>query len=213
MMPWFLVLFLAVVFGSASAEDEEGLYEPAPPPNAAFVRILHARPALDVVTARVGQMEYGSLRYTEASPYRVVLQGERQVVVSNFMNASLEVVAGSFYTVALIPDGDSGRLLIIADTANTSRARALVTLYNFTTIPAVDLKTSDAVTTVLQQVAPNSSSSLIVNPITVTLAAFAEEAVIGEVHEVRLERGAAYSVIVTGTPEAPQTTWVQSTTR
>ena len=212
-MPWFLVVLLAVAFNSASAQQEEDdLYEPAPPPNAAFVRVLHAHPTLDVVTARVGEVEYGSLRYTEASPYRVVLQGERQVTVGSVLG-NLEVVAGSFYTVAVIPDGDSRHLLIIGDTPNTNRARALVTLYNFTEIPAVDLKTSDAAITVLQKVEPYGSSSMIVNPITVTLAAFADGTVIGEAHEVRLERGAAYSVILTGTSEAPQVTWVQSTTQ
>lgn len=70
----FLTIF-AIFCGFVLAQDE-GLYAPAPPADAAFVRIIHAAQA-PVVSVSVGDTVYGEVSFAQATPYRVVLQGTK----------------------------------------------------------------------------------------------------------------------------------------
>jgi alginate O-acetyltransferase complex protein AlgF len=75
-------------------------------------------------------------------------------------------------------------------------------------LASVDLKTADGKTDVLLGVTPGTQKSIEVNGITVDLAALSEAGQIQAFPGVKLERGAAYSVIV-----LPGTAiWVQSET-
>ncbi len=177
----FLALFVA---GTAFAQD--GLYDPAPPANSAFVRVAGMPTATlggKAVTAQPGA----------ASAYVVIPQGDFAAKVGA-ASSTLKAEAGKFYTVVSI----GGKLALLTDDAASNRAKALLTVYNLSK-SSVDLKTADGKTTVVTAIKSGASGSRAVNGITVDLSAFAGAKALGTVKSVKLERGNAYALVVTDT--------------
>jgi alginate O-acetyltransferase complex protein AlgF len=197
-----LLLLSSIVFA-----QDQGLYAPAPPADAAFVRVVHALESAPAVAVLVGDASFGDLAFGQASPYHVVIQGAR-VLSAGDIKQDLTVVAGKFYTLAITANG----VAILEDANSTNRAKALLSLYNLSDLATVDLKTADGKTEVLAGVTPGGQKSIEVNGITVDLAALSGGAEIQAFAGVKLERGAAYSVFVLG-GATPSAVWVQSETK
>lgn len=181
------VALLVLVYLGFAAAQEEGLYAPAPPADAAFVRVLNAgegalEPVLDEAT-------YDPLAAGSVSPYRVVLGGPAELSAGS-VTATLELQAGRFYTVVVTDEAN-----LLTDPTLQNRAQALLLLYNVSSGP-VNLKTADGATDVIPDVAPGEVGSIEVNPIAVALGAFAGDEAITTFDEVQLTRGAAYSTFV-----------------
>ena len=172
--------------GWASAQDE-GLYAPAPPADAAFVRILNIGQA--EVTPTLGDTGFQALAYGKVSPYRVVLQGDAELTAGDVTD-TLKLQAGRFYTVTV---GD--RASLIEDPTLENRAQTLLLLYNTSDKP-VNLKTADGSTDVIPDVAPGEVGSIPVNPISVAFGAFRGSEALTKFDELQLERSAAYSTFV-----------------
>lgn len=202
-----LMLCLSVLLLGLATAQENGLYAPAPPADAAFIRLIHAAPDAPAVSATLGDVSYDELSFATASSYRVVLQGTHTLTAGE-LSQNLEVAAGKFYTVAITPTG----VTVLEDPISTNRAKALLSLYNLSDIASVDLKTADGKTEVLMGVASSTQKNIEVNGITVDLAVSSEGADLQAFPGVSLERGAAYSAIVLGTSDAPTVIWVQSET-
>lgn len=175
-----------LLFGVAAAQDE-GLYAPAPPADAAFVRVLNA--GTGAVTPTLGETAFGEIAAGTVSPYRVVLQGSAELAAGS-IGSTFEVEAGRFYTVALTDEA-----ALLEDPTLQNRAQALLLLYNLSAEPA-ELKTADGATDVIPAVAPGAVGSIEVNAIAVAFGAFAGDAALAAFDEVQLERGAAYSTFV-----------------
>lgn len=172
------------VLSTATAQDN-GLYDPAPPANSAFVRVLNAPSATlgtRTVTAAKGA----------ASAYVVIPQGEFEAKLGT-AGGKLKVEAGKFYSVV----ASGNKLVLLTDQAADNRAKAVLALYNLSKSPTVDLKTADGKTTVVKGVKTGESGSRAVNGITVDLAAFSGAKTLGSLKAVKLERGSAYAVVVT----------------
>lgn len=195
-----LMSFMSLLF-SASAQDE-GLYAPAPPADAAFVRVLHAAEGAGEVTPSLGDTSFEALSYGSVSPYRVVLQGTAALSAGD-VSGALELDAGRFYTVVLT---DTATLL--QDPTLQNRAQTLLVLYNVSESP-VSLKTADGSTDVIPDVAPSELGSIEVNPISVAFGVFSGETALTAFDEVALERGAVYSSFVLADDSA---FFVQNTT-
>ena len=177
---------LLLLVSAASAQDE-GLYAPAPPADAAFVRVLNA--GAGELTPTLGETAFGALDAGTVSPYRVVLQGSAELAAGD-VTSTLEVEAGRFYTVLLTDEAT-----LLEDPALQNRAQALLLLYNVSAAP-VSLKTADGTTDVIPEVAPGAVGSTEVNAIAVAFGAFSGDAALSTFDEVQLERGAAYSTFV-----------------
>ena len=179
---------LCLVWGLiwASAQDE-GLYAPAPPADAAFVRIFSTRQG--EMTPTLGDTSFQALAYGKVSPYRVVLQGDADLTAGNVTD-TLSLQAGRFYTVIV---GENASLL--EDPTLENRAQTLLLLYNTSSEP-VNLKTADGSTDVIPDVAPGEVGSIPVNPISVAFGAFRGDDALTTFDEVQLERSAAYSTFV-----------------
>lgn len=170
---------------STSAAQQEGLYDPAPPSNSAFVRVANA-PAATLGTRSVAA-DKGAV-----STYVVIPQGDVSVK-AGAASQKFRVEAGKFYTVAL----HGGKLSLLPDAPADNRAKALLVVYNLSSLPSVDLKTADGKTTVIQGVKPGESGNRAVNGITVDLATFAGPKSLNVMKAVKLERGKAYAIVVT----------------
>ncbi|WP_135230521.1 alginate O-acetyltransferase AlgF [Deinococcus fonticola] len=179
-----------------AAAAQEGLYDPAPPANSAFVRVLNT--PTGTVAGKAVTAEKAA-----ASAYVIVPQGDFEAKLGTTAG-KLKVEAGNFYSVMV----SGGKLVLLKDQAADNRAKALLTVYNLTKAP-LDLKTADGKTTVVKDVKPGESGSRAVNGITVDLAAFAGSKALGTVKKVKLERGNAYALVVTDSGM----TLTQSTTK
>lgn len=178
------VLSLALLF-SSGALAQEGLYDPAPPANSAFVRVLNAPAATlggKAVTAEKGA----------ASPYVIIPQGEFAAKLGT-VSGKLKVGAGNFYSVV----ASGSKLVLLTDQAAENRAKALLTIYNLSKASSVDLKTIDGKTAVVSGVKTGKSGTRAVNGITVDLSAFDGTKALGTLKGVKLERGSAYALVLT----------------
>ncbi|UQN06896.1 alginate O-acetyltransferase AlgF [Deinococcus sp. QL22] len=161
------------------------MYDPAPPADSAFVRVINA-PA-----ATLGGKPVSALKGA-ASAYVVIPQGEFAAKIGT-VTSKLKVEAGKFYSVI----SNGGKVMLMADQAAENRAKALLTIYNLSKNASVDLKTADGKTAVVAGVKTGQSGSRAVNGITVDLAAFAGTKALGTLKGVKLERGNAYALVLT----------------
>lgn len=174
--------------GCTSALAQEGLYDPAPPPGSAFVRLANGTAA--PLTGGLGAKTTSAPK-AGVSPYLVAPQGNLTVKVGG-VSQQLKVAAGQFYTVLW-----SGKALkALTDQTADNRAKALLTVYNLGPAPA-DLKTADGRTAVIAATAPGRSASRAVNGVRADLAVFRGGKALSTFKGVQLARGAAYAVVVT----------------
>lgn len=176
---------LSILLLSSAAFAQEGLYDPAPPANSAFVRVLNAPTATlgtKVVIAQKGA----------ASPYVVIPQGDFTAKLGT-VSGKLKVDAGNFYSVVV----NNGKLMLLTDQSADNRAKAVLTIYNLTKTSSVDLKTADGKTTVVSAIKSGESGSRAVNGITVDLSAFDGAKAVGTLKGVKLERGSSYALVLT----------------
>ncbi|MCB9759859.1 MAG: alginate O-acetyltransferase AlgF [Alphaproteobacteria bacterium] len=200
---------IAALLLATSALAADGLYAPAPPPGSAFVRVVNATDAPTKGVAVAGK-PLGALEPGACSPYVVVPEGARSAALGGGLKASVEVHGGAFYTIGVLPGPQQ---LVLEDATNPNLARARVTLYNLSGAPSVDLKLADGAQTVVAGVAPGETGHRVVNPVSADLAVFAGDAPVETFTGLHLERGAAYSVFVTGAPGALSASWVVDETR
>lgn len=172
---------------------QEGLYGDPPPPNAAFVRVIQTVEFGTTTDIFIGETNFGVLGFAEVSPYRVILSDTYSLTTEE-INQTIEIEAGKFYSLALRADD----ALLIEDTSNTNRAKALLNLYNLSELSHVDMTTADGQIEVLMDVSPMDFKSIEVNGITVDLAVLANGESLAVFEKLALERAAAYSAIVFG---------------
>jgi alginate O-acetyltransferase complex protein AlgF len=207
-MAWPPILALSALAAAPAGE----LYDRAPPPDAAYVRVIHALEGGPALAATVESVELGTVEYADASPYAFVTQGE---VTANFGEVAQEKAtlrAGHAYSFALWEHGGDHRVLLLEDPLHTNRARGLLCLYNLSDADALDLGTTDGTLRVLTGVVPGKWSSRQVNARIVDLTVSHGERPIATFNDVRLERGGVYSVIVAGSGDALRAMWTPSST-
>ena len=180
----------------------QGLYDPEPPANSAFVRVINAgsgelKPGIDAVS-------YGAVAGFNASAYRVIPQGAHKLA-AGAANKEVNVLAKRFYSVIV----NGGDVQVLEDPANPGQTKAGLAIYNLSKISSIALKTDDGKTTVVDGVAPGTVKSQAVNAIKVGLAAFNGSSKIASFPAVQLERGSTYSTIVFSESKA---VWVRSST-
>jgi alginate O-acetyltransferase complex protein AlgF len=176
----------SLLLGFALAQDT-GLYDPAPPADSAFVRVIN------VPAATLGGKTVTALKGA-ASSYVVIPQGEFAAKIGATTN-KLKVEAGKFYSIVTT----GSKVTLLTDQAAENPAKALLTIYNLSKSASIDLKTADGKTAVVAGVKTSESGSRTVNGITVNLAAFAGTKALGTLKGVKLERGNAYALVLTDT--------------
>ena len=183
------VFVALLLLGQALAQDLAGLYAPAPPPDSAFVRVINT--TATPVSATLGSKAAAAPK-AGISTYVVVPQGKVAAKVGA-VSSNLAVVAGKFYSA--VWDGKTFKLL--TDASADDRAQALITVYNLSSAPAIDLKTADGKLSVISGVKPGESGNRAVNGITVDLAVFSGSRALATFKGAALERGNAYAIVLT----------------
>jgi alginate O-acetyltransferase complex protein AlgF len=175
--PLLLALSAAGFAPYATAQTTGALYDPQPPADSAYVRIIVVSADGPMDVQLDGKPRLQGLAAATASDYMVLKAGQHQLKVQGSGKSSsteipLEVVAGRSVTVALAHLGADSKPLFFADKANSNKLKAVLTVYHLAPKAGViDIQTADGNTKVFAGVAPGTSSSLAVNPVTIELQA------------------------------------------
>jgi len=154
---------------------------------AAMVRLVDVG-AVGPVVLRLGAVELEADAPGDSTPYR---QAVADIYVLTYRGRRYEFMPepGTYHTVAASAD----RLTVLEDVKHVDPARSQVYFYNFGRGEAA-LMTADGSSPVAGPCPAGSSAQAAVNPVRVTLSAFADGARRGGAIELRLERGSSYSV-------------------
>jgi len=195
-----LMVFLALTLAAPARGGDEGVYGPAAPPDAAFIRVYNAT-AQGELQARIGDKVLDDIPAFGASEF-VFLPAGKYTLTAGPASEPLVLKQGRYYTAAL--EGKGFRL--IDNDRYTNRLKALVIVYNLVDGSTLSLKTADG-RPVVENVAAHSFGAREVNAVRVNLALFDGARKVSDVKPMNLERGRAFSLFVAGNREQPVTSW------
>lgn len=154
------------------------LYDPEPPVDSAYVRIVLANPAGVVDVMVDGRPRVQKLASGEASEYLVLAAGKHTIAIhptgksTAYFSSTFDVVRGRAMTLAFTTLKVDTAPVVFEDKANSNKLKALLAVYNLDAkAGALDVLTSDGNTKVFSGVAYGSSASIPVNPISIDLIA------------------------------------------
>ena len=163
---------------TAVAQSSGLLYDPEPPANSAYVRVIHVsrEGAADLLVD--GKPRVRNLAGGEASDYFVMPAGKHTLALhpagksAARVSATMDVDSGRAITVAFTPMHADAKPLVFEDKANSNMLKAVLAVYHLDSRSGpLDVLTADGKTRVFANVVPGTSSHLSVNPITIELIA------------------------------------------
>jgi alginate O-acetyltransferase complex protein AlgF len=172
------MLALASQALTSNAQPAGQLYDPEPPADSAYVRVLivNSDAPIDVVvdgrprSQKLNAGEVGDYMVLTAGKHVIALQPSGKTAVATSYN--LEVVKGKAMTLAFTSLKAGAAPTIFEDKANTNKLKSLVAAYHLDSkAGALDVLTADGSTKVFTNLAFGASSSIQVNPISVELIA------------------------------------------
>lgn len=173
------VACFSLLFGtglSVSAQPAGMLYDPEPPSDSAYVRVIHASLDGAIDIAVDGQPRIKKLGSREASDYLVLAAGKRSLVVypsgqkKALLSTSIDVLSGQPMTLAFTALRTDSTPLVFKDKVNTNKLKALLTVYHVAAKSGkLDVLSADGRTKVFSNLSYGSSASIPVNPIAIDL--------------------------------------------
>lgn len=199
----FSLMLLAAPLARADADQQ--LYDPAPPADAAFVRILNANPAGEV-NATMGDATFGNLAYPGLSPYMVVKQGE-QTLKAGGTQETMNVEAGKYYTLAVAADG---KVVTLRDAIIEQPSKAYVYFYNFSDATKASLRATKQNVDIVGDVEANSGKHREMNALTLPMAITADGKTVQEFPAVALKRRSGISFLLAGKGDAKKAMQIEN---
>ena len=200
---WTL-LFLAALSLSSQAQQAGTLYDPEPPADSGYVRIVLVNPEKLVDVVVDGKPRVSKLASGVPSDYLVLKAGRHTIALHSPGQSSVvattmfDVPQGKATTVAFPALGNDVKPIFFDDKANTNKLKAVLALYHLApkTGP-VDVLTADGNTKVFSGVLPGAPASLQVNPVSIELIAVkpGEKTPLTKTR-ITLTQGGTYSVFL-----------------
>lgn len=195
------VALAAVGLGLPAQAQQTRLYDPQPPANAAYVRVIAVTGGdYDVWVdqkARLTKVASGT-----PSPYMVLPPGSQQVEVragGQQVSVPVTTQASRSFTI-LLPELKADKATVVSDKTNSNRLKALIMAYNLGPV-AADVATADGQTSIFKALAPNAGNGLVVNPIVLDYKASGDGHTLGS-GRMEMAPGGAYTIVLTGTQAA-----------
>jgi alginate O-acetyltransferase complex protein AlgF len=209
--PFFAVLLATGATPFALAQTA-ALYDPQPPADSAYVRVLVGNTAGAIEVAVDGKARIANLAAGEPSDYLVLGAGKHKLTVHakgkpTMVDVNLDVVAGRATTVALPELLSDAKPVLFEDKANGNKLKAVLAVYNLNAkLGPIDILSADGSTRVFAKVAPGATASIAVNPLTIDLIATKpdDKAALGTV-AMAMTQGASYSIVVTASDSGKPT--------
>lgn len=198
-----LALCLAGLAMPALAQDG-GLYAEVPDPNASFVRIVAADLSNAVVdTKTFDQLDSG------ISGYVVVGQPGDIKVVTGVDEATVTVESGKYYSYIVAA---SGTATLVAEDTTSNPAQAMVSVFNLTDLPLVDLYVPAAKTVAVAGVPMDGTGSVALKaPLTLDFELRDGETVLASLTGVDLERRGGVAILLRGSAGSYEAVMATST--
>ena len=202
----YLLLSMLLAFSSppVQAQPTGLLYDPEPPADSAYVRVLLASRdrAVDIVVD--GRLRIKALGTGQPSDYMVLPAGKHSIAVHPAgkpvaqASTTLDVVRGRALTVAFTSLGAKAVPIVFEDKANSNKLKALLAVYHLDAAAgALDVLTADGNTKVFTDLAYGTSRAILVNPISVDLIAARTGDKAAQANaSLTMAQGGTYSVLV-----------------
>ncbi len=185
-----LLAFLFIIPATVQA-DEAALYAPAPPADAAFVRVINVTDSQEL-NISIGAVTPPFTDEKRVSDYAVVKQGEHTVTLDG-STESLTLEASNYYSVAVTSDKE---LVLIKDIFVEDPTKAALYFYNFTSAPA-SLVSPSYGATLFEKVESNTGTSRDINAVSFDLAIKDEsDETLATLDKVELKRRQGTSIII-----------------
>lgn len=189
---------------AAEAQTNGLLYDPEPPANSAYVRVIHVSREGAVEVLVDGKTRVRSLAAGDASEYLVLPAGKHTLELKSAgkpgsrVSTALEVDSGSAMTVAFPALRAEEKPLVYEDKANSNKLKAVLAVYHLHPSQGpLDVLSADGAIKVFGNLAPGGSSQLSVNPISIELiAAKAGDKAAKARARFAMEPGGTYSMLL-----------------
>jgi len=184
-----------------NAQTAGRLYDPEPPVDSAYVRVVLAGDLGKMAVSVDGKVRIPSVAANQASHYMVLKAGKHQLDLNapakspNNFSMSLDVIPGRAMTVVFTPTTPP---TVIEDKTGSNKLKAMLSVYQFASKQKpLDMFTSDGKTQVYANLAYGKSAAIAVNPIAVELLiqASGEPVSLGKA-VMSMTQGNSYSIIL-----------------
>ena len=160
----------------AWAQTAPGLYDPEPPANSAYVRIIHAANESPIDVLIDGKARIKQLATTQASDYLVLPAGQHSITLhlagKPRLEFKLDCLSMHAYSLAFTSLKADDKPIIFEDKTIANKLKATLTVYHLQPGQGpLDISTADGKLTVFSAVASGTQAVRAVNPITVDLIA------------------------------------------
>lgn len=193
----------AVTLTTASAQTTPALYDPQPPADSGYVRVLLGGTQGAVEIHVDGKSRLANLALGEPSDYMVLSAGKHQLTIKGkgklpSIDVPLDVVAGRALTVALTTLQPNSKPLLFEDKSNANRLKAILAVYHLDgTGGQFDVLSADGNTKVFSKIAASTSASLAVNPLTIDLITTkVDDKTALATASLAMAQGASYSIVL-----------------
>lgn len=199
-----ITTFLIYSSFTAQAQPAGLLYDPEPPADSAYVRVVLASQDQAVEILIDGRKKIEKLKTGEASDYMIVPAGKHSITLrstgkpATTLTTTLDVVHGKVITLAYVSLRPNYAPNIFEDKANTNRLKAILAVYHLDgKAGPLDVLTSDTGVKVFTNVLYESSTSIHVNPISIELmAAKTGEKIPLARATLEMKQGGTYSMLL-----------------
>lgn len=195
-----------LIFTSLAAQAQPAglLYDPEPPADSAYVRVILASHDGLVDIQVDGHPRIRNLKSGEFSDYMVLSAGKRTISIHTAgksvanLSSSIDVVRGKAMTIAFTELKTGKTPIVFEDKANTNKLKAQLAVYHLIEKAGpLDVLTADGNTKVFSGVAFGASTSLQVNPISIDLIATNGGDKIAKARtSLSMSQGGTYSILL-----------------
>lgn len=193
-----------LVAASAAQANDQQLYDPAPPADAAFVRIVNG--TADAVKLTIGSASYADVAKGSAAGYQIVKEGKYKPSLSVGSKASeeaeVDVAAGKYYTLAVVHDAadkDGVAVKPMDDALMSNPAKAYVYFYNLSDKPNAAVNAPKFKKDVVSVTTTPAAASKDLGQATVDLSVTADAKEVKLFPAVALQRRAGVTFVLSGT--------------
>lgn len=189
------------------------LYDPEPPADSAYVRVVHTGLGTAVDVLVDGRIRSKKLVSGEASEYLVFKAGKHIVALhpagksGPLTTATIEAVSGRATTVAFTTPKPDVAPVMFEDKANLNKLKALLAVYHLDPkIGSLDVFTADGATKVFSGLVYGGSASIQVNPISIDLIAVKSGDKVAQTKvSLAMTQGGTYSLLMLPGPDGKLT--------
>ncbi len=186
------------------AQPAGTLYDPEPPADSAYVRVVTANHEERFDVHVDGKVRVKNLKAGSASEYMVLEAGQHSLAIrasgksQDRLVTTIDVARGSAVTVGFPTLKTGSQPIIFQDKTNSNKLKALLAIYHLdSNAGQVNVTSADGKTKVFSDLVFGKSASIQVNPISIELlVTSASDGALRGHPSLAMAQGAAYSIFL-----------------